>query len=169
MWWDALLYDKFTAESVLKEFLKSLDIWQSYGEKVSCLKRPMWQGAILLKDEELAWDMTYGGQANLDHVIDKCQTGVMSITCYSPTDAVSDRMLTAGVLSRRLSYWLIDVHTVGHSVGCHCKKYLFISEQNDADVVRRILLSNCFDESCIDVRFTQLSVTAILERKHFTR
>jgi len=54
VWWDALLYDKFTAESVLKEFLKSLDIWQSYGEKVSCLKRPMWQGAILLKDEELA-------------------------------------------------------------------------------------------------------------------
>ena len=34
-----LLYHKFTAESVLKEFLKSLNIWQSY------------RGTVLLKDE----------------------------------------------------------------------------------------------------------------------
>jgi len=27
---------------------------------------------------------------NLDSVIDKCQTGVMSTTCYSQTDDMSD-------------------------------------------------------------------------------
>jgi len=32
--------DKFTAESVLKEFLKQLNMSQSYGEKVDCLKHP---------------------------------------------------------------------------------------------------------------------------------
>jgi len=49
-----VLYYKFTAESVLKEFLKSLNIWQSYGGTVECLKRPVRRGAVLLKDEELA-------------------------------------------------------------------------------------------------------------------
>jgi len=39
---------------VSKEFLKSLNIWQSYGGKVDCLKRPVHQGTVVLKDEELA-------------------------------------------------------------------------------------------------------------------
>jgi len=54
---------------------------------------------------------------NLDSMIDKCQTGVMSTTCNSPTDAVTDCTLIvcAGVLSRRLSSWLMDMlHTVSH-------------------------------------------------------
>jgi len=29
-------YYKFTAESVLKEFFKYLNIWQNYGEKFDC-------------------------------------------------------------------------------------------------------------------------------------
>jgi len=41
-------------ESVLKEFLKSLNIWQSYEEKVDCLKHTVRRGTVLLKDEELA-------------------------------------------------------------------------------------------------------------------
>jgi len=66
--------------------------------KVDCLKC-----TVLLKDEELAWDLMYGGQdccnrislrlillTNLDSVMDKCQTGVMPTTCYSPTHAISD-------------------------------------------------------------------------------
>jgi len=40
-----------------ERILKSLTIWQSYGRKVDCLKRP-----VVLKDEELAWDPTYRGQ-----------------------------------------------------------------------------------------------------------
>jgi len=42
-----LLYYKYTAESVLKEFLKSLNIWQSYGGKVDCLKHSVCQGSCL--------------------------------------------------------------------------------------------------------------------------
>jgi len=42
------------AESVLKEFLKQLNIWKHYGEKVDCLKRPVRLGTVLMKDEELA-------------------------------------------------------------------------------------------------------------------
>jgi len=38
----------------LKEILKSLNIWQSFGGKVDCLKRPVRRGIVLLKDEELA-------------------------------------------------------------------------------------------------------------------
>jgi len=39
MWYDflSLLYYKFTAECVLEEFLKSLDIWQSYGKNLIAL------------------------------------------------------------------------------------------------------------------------------------
>jgi len=42
---------KFTAQFVLKEFLKSLNIRQIYEEKVDCLKRPVHRGTVLLKDE----------------------------------------------------------------------------------------------------------------------
>ena len=56
-----LLYYKFTAESVLKEFLKLLNIRQRYGEKGNCLKCPVHQGPAVLK-YEFAWDLMYGGQ-----------------------------------------------------------------------------------------------------------
>jgi len=46
----------------MKEFLKSLNIWQSRGGNLDCLKRRVCRGTVLLKDEELAWDLTYGGQ-----------------------------------------------------------------------------------------------------------
>jgi len=45
---------------------------------------------------------------NLVSVIDKYQTGVMSATCYLPTDAISDCTCAQGVLSRRLACWLMD-------------------------------------------------------------
>jgi len=82
--------------------------------------------------EELSWDLTHSRQellqqhyvtiidlVNLDSVIDKYQTVVPSITRGSPTDAISDWTLIvcAGVLSRRLSSSLLQVCTVGHSVG----------------------------------------------------
>jgi len=38
-----------------------LDIWQSYGGKVDCLKQPVVH-SVLVKDEDLAWDLTYDGQ-----------------------------------------------------------------------------------------------------------
>jgi len=38
---DYLFYYKFTDESVLKEFGKSLNNWKSLGGKVNCLKRPV--------------------------------------------------------------------------------------------------------------------------------
>jgi len=47
------MYYKYTAESVLKEFLKSLNIWQSYGGKVHCLKYSVRRGTVLMKNEEL--------------------------------------------------------------------------------------------------------------------
>jgi len=59
---------------------------------------------------------------DLDFVIDECQIGVMSTSCYSLTDAISDRMfiVCASILSRCLSSWLMDIHTVGHSAGFEC-------------------------------------------------
>ena len=64
MWWNVwpLLYYRFTAESVLKEFLKSLNIWKSYADKVDCFKCSVRRGTVLLKDEELAWDLMYAGR-----------------------------------------------------------------------------------------------------------
>ena len=63
MWWDVRpLNYTFTAESVLKEFLKLLKIWQSYGGKVVCLKHRVHWGIAVLKDEELTSDLTYSGQ-----------------------------------------------------------------------------------------------------------
>jgi len=100
---------KFIASSVLDaralscwKMKNSLEIWHMAGRNC-CNSIMLW--VILL--------------TNLDYVIDKCQTGVMSTTCYSPTDAISDWMLIVCtcVLSRCLSSWLIDMHTVSHSAG----------------------------------------------------
>ena len=41
-----LLHYDFTAYSALKEYLKSVDIWRSYGNKVDCLKRSVRRGAL---------------------------------------------------------------------------------------------------------------------------
>jgi len=64
------------------------------------------RGTVLLKDEELACDLNQSittetvvtasrydsrlSLVNLDFVIDKYQTSVLSTTCGSPTDAISD-------------------------------------------------------------------------------
>jgi len=55
VWWAVgpVLYYKFAAESVLKELLKSLNIWQSYGGKVECVQHAVQQSTVLLKDDEL--------------------------------------------------------------------------------------------------------------------
>jgi len=58
--WPAFYY-KFTAESVVKKnIFKLLYISQSYGGEVDYIKRPVRRGTVLPKDEELAWDLTYG-------------------------------------------------------------------------------------------------------------
>jgi len=46
---DLFLYTNFAAESVLKEFLRSLNIWQSYVEEVDHLKCLVGWGTVLLK------------------------------------------------------------------------------------------------------------------------
>jgi len=66
-------------------------------------------------------------------VIDKCQTGVMSTTFDSPTDAIT-------VCSRfvfPLGHCSCDVRTVSHSVGVQCGqcKRLFVSEQDDVNTI----------------------------------
>jgi len=45
----------------LKEFFNSLNIWQSYGKEDDCFKRPVLQGTVLLKEEQVASGLTYGG------------------------------------------------------------------------------------------------------------
>ena len=143
----------------------------------------------LLQDEP-AWDMTWWAGTvcitasqcnnrllldNLDSVINKCQTGVMSTTnlvCYWPTDTVSDwTIVFASVLSRRLSSWLMDIRTsVGHSVGISAwspsSRPIFLS-------VNKMVLTSLgqyfwatmfwMADSCMEVRFTQLWVTANFE------
>jgi len=102
--------------------------------KVDCLKRRVRPWTVPLTDE-LAWYLTSDGQKllwqhrvtttvtvvglllnNLDSVINKCQAGVMSTTCDSPTDATSDWTLlyAQAFLSRGPSSWLMDMRTVGH-------------------------------------------------------
>jgi len=54
-----LFYYKFTAENLLKELLKSVSIWQTYGKKVDYLKRPVHQDTVLLICEQLVSDLTY--------------------------------------------------------------------------------------------------------------
>jgi len=82
--------------------------------------------------------------------LDSVSNCVMSITCDSPTDVISDWTLITctGVLSRRLSSWLMDTHTVCHSQGFSPSgrwKRLFVSRQNDANIIRWIFLSNWFE------------------------
>jgi len=85
---------KFTAECVLKEFVKSLNIWQSYGEKLIA-------SSALCAGPLSSWKMTNSLEiwrmsgrncfnsimlrlillTKLDFAINKYQTGVMSTTC----------------------------------------------------------------------------------------
>jgi len=118
----------FTTNLLLSLFWKkSLNIWQSYGGKVDCVKRcaekwgtrsrsDVWRTRTVVEHRIITRLILV---INLDSVIDKCQTGVMSTTCDSPTDAFTDWMLTvhAGVLSRRLSTCLMDMRTFGRSAG----------------------------------------------------
>jgi len=74
-------------------------------------------------------------------VIVKYQTGVMPIICDSPTDAISCQTSIgcAGVLSQRLSSWLMNVLAVGHSVflcffGVATVIY-YVSEHDDASII----------------------------------
>jgi len=114
---------------------------------------------------------------NLESVIGKCQTDVMLTTCYLPIDAISD--CTTCTLSQAFChvFFLFAGYAYSRSFfrvffRCgHCK-YLFISEQNDVNIIWRILLSNYFeyDYKCyFEVLFVQLWVIAIFEYKHFTR
>jgi len=127
-----VLYDvvvqKFTfAISSPEEFLlKSLNIWQTYREKLialsalcacalSCWKiknsLEIWCIGRNCCKSIMLWLIIL---TDLDSVIDKCKTGVMSTTCYSPTDVISDWTLIVctGTLSRRLSSWLMDIYRV---------------------------------------------------------
>jgi len=119
-----LLCQKFIVESVLKEFSKSLNVSQSYREKVDYLKRPERRSAVPLKDENSLeiWSRNCRNSitlrliplAILHCLIDKCQPGIVLTTCYSPTDAVSDWTF----VSRRFvttSSFLVDGYAYSRS------------------------------------------------------
>jgi len=65
----------------------------------------------------------------------------------------------AGVLSRHLSSWMMDVRVAGHSVGFLIRPLLvFLSvSKNDADIILRIFCSNCFEWLSLAWEFTSLS------------
>ena len=77
---------------------------------------------------------------NLHCMMDKCQTGVMSTTCYSLTDAIHDWMpiMCSSILSWHL-FFLVDWCAYNRSF-CrffrhgHCQ-YFFVSEQNDSNII----------------------------------
>jgi len=165
---------------------QSLNIWQSYGGKVDYLKRPVRRGTVLLDSVEM-W-LVAGRNCcnsatlrlillnNFDSVIDRSQTGVVSTICYSPTDAICDwtSNVCSGVLSRRLSSWLMDVRTVGHSVGFFGVVTVNIFSEvnrNVANMIGWISLSNCFKWQRLAWKLASLSFGSLrlFEHKHFTR
>jgi len=61
-----LFNDSFSTNSLLsllmKEFLKSMNSWQSYRQKADCLTRPVSLGIVLFRDKELQLtDLVYNG------------------------------------------------------------------------------------------------------------
>ena len=92
----------FTAESSLKEFFKSFDIWGSDGQErwlpqspyaavrrvLSCWKmKNSWRS-----DVWHTWTVAIIAVIHLDSGISKYRTGVLSTTWDSPTDATSDSL-----------------------------------------------------------------------------
>ena len=144
-----LLYYKFTAESVLKGFLKLLNIWQSYGEKVIASSALFTRALLCSKMNSLEiWCMVGRNccnsialwlilLTNLDSMINKCQTGVTPTTCYSPNDAISDWTLIVytGSLSRH--FFLGDWYAYNWSF---CRFFsvftviILVNEQNDDNI-----------------------------------
>jgi len=81
---------------------------------------------------------------NLGSVIDKYQAGVLSTSCGSLNVAISDWTLNlcAGILSRCVPSWLLQVCTVSHSVGFSAAVNIFLSmNTNDANVTRWIFVA----------------------------
>ena len=147
----------FTAGSVLKQFLKSLNIWQSYVGKLiaastlcagalSCWKvknsLEIWRAACrscynsivlrLILHTNLDLVIKVSNWCNVNHflLIDRC---------------VSDWTLHMQAFCHDATSFLMDVHTVSHSdkyfFPCgHCK-YVFASEQNNANIIGWILLA----------------------------
>jgi len=127
VWWDfcRLLYYKFTAESVC--FQRLFGIAQhlaKFCRKVDCLKtRALCTGVLSCwKMNNLLEIWCMAGSnccnsitlwlillTNLGCVIGKYQTGVMSTTCYSPTDVISDWKINC-VWTRFVttSFFLVD-------------------------------------------------------------
>jgi len=150
MWWDIwpLLYlYKFTAEPVLKQFLKYLNIWQNYGGKLiasSSLCAEQWLTCWKMKNSLEMWRMAGRNccnsitlrliiVTNLDSVIDKCQTGIMSTTCFSPTDVISDWKLTVWALQAFChdAFFMVDGRVkwvILRVFRCRRCKYLFVGE-----------------------------------------
>jgi len=64
---------------------------------------------------------------NLDSVIDKCQAGLLSTTCYLPTDAVIDWIfiVCAGVLSRCLSSSLMKMYYLDFLANVNSRTFTF--------------------------------------------
>ena len=131
-----LLYYKFIVESVLTEFFKIAQ----HLAKLWIPSSALCAGALYcwkMKNSLEIWRMAGRNCCNSitlriilgnpDFVIDNCQTGVMSTTCYSPTDAISDWTLCTQALCHDvfLLDWWICVQLQVFRCG-HCK-YIFVS------------------------------------------
>jgi len=81
--WDIslLLYYKFTAESVLKDF-ETIQRLAKLWREVDCLNRSVHRGIVMLKDELTCNSITLQliHLTSLESIIDKYHTGVMSTT-----------------------------------------------------------------------------------------
>jgi len=100
-----LLYYKFTGESVLKEFLKSLNIWQSYGGKVDCLKCRVRRGIVLIKLKNSLENRRVAGR-------NCCNSIIFRLILLNNLESMIDKMSNCQPLGTRLLMFLVTEHVV---------------------------------------------------------
>ena len=97
---------------------------------------------------------------NFDSVINKCQTGVMPTTCYSPTDAIRDWTLCTQEFYHEvfLRGWCICIQSVILRGFLVCWLNIFSSvNKNAANIIGEIFLSKCCEWQSFIRKFASVS------------
>jgi len=164
VWWDIWPlaycsdYNKLAAESVWKNFSKSLNIWQSYGEKLSASTSSALHERRVLVTKKSSLEIRRKAGRNCCNSVtlrltlltipwlrDRQETGVMS-TCFARRfmPSVTERVLCAGVMLRRFSWGCAFSRPFCGVFGLVTSNTFSSVNKNDANIIGWIFLNNRF-------------------------
>ena len=116
----------------------SREIWRMSGRNC-CNRITLQLGLVLLNNRDSIIDKYQTAWCNMNHLLlaDRCRRWLTSVTCVRRRFVMTSFFLVDGCVYRR-SFCRVFLWYG------HCK-YLFVNEQNDANIIGWISFSNCFE------------------------